>query len=170
MRVKITVRNGKIKQAEHDYILEKIEKLDKTYVTIEHVDVIIVVQKYLFETELHVKTNLKDFLLKKTGENVAGLIDVLVDKMAYQLRKYKGKIKEHHIPSRNKKAASVEDIPSRDIIATPHTDVPVMTQDEAINELERDNTPFVLYRDVNAKCNYVLIKVGKGKYQTLKTQ
>ena len=95
MNVKVLTRNCEIKKHEHDYIISKMEHLDRFHINIDHIDVIIKKEGHQYEIELILKALHKDFLIKKKGSTVDEVIDILVDKMSQHLVKHKEKVKEH---------------------------------------------------------------------------
>ncbi len=96
MITNITGRHFDVTDAIHSYVEKKIAKLSNHYGRIAEIDVILEEEKLTQKVEIIVKTDhAQQFVVTETGEDMYGSIDLGVDKMERQLRRYKEKQHKH---------------------------------------------------------------------------
>lgn len=101
MQIEITTRHGSISDATREKILGKAEKLPRYFERITAIEITVDLDHRLVcEVDIRVSAEHKhDFRATAEDENLMTALDVAVEKMEQQLRKYKGKVQEHHRPS-----------------------------------------------------------------------
>lgn len=95
MQINLTGHHVEISESLHDYVMTKFKKLERFFDHINHVHVILTVEKIhqIAEATLHI--NHGEIHAKADAENMYAAIDLLIDKLVKQLNKHKEKINHH---------------------------------------------------------------------------
>lgn len=96
--VNVVGRNIAVTDAMKDYALEKVTKIDRFGARIIDVLVTMEVQKIDHKVEIVLKVNDTKIKCQAISDNMYASIDKAVDKLGAQLRKYKTKLTNHHMP------------------------------------------------------------------------
>lgn len=96
MSIEITARHLHATRELQDYARSKAEFMMESFSRVEHVHVILDVQKHLFSAEVVVqaKNHVRVEALEST-DNMKASIDGAIDKTERQLRKLRDKVQEH---------------------------------------------------------------------------
>ena len=95
MQVLITGRHMEMTQALQDYVKNKVERVNKYLENIKEADVILSVEKYRHSAEITIKANGITINGEEETDDMYCSIDRVMDKIERQVKKYKGKIKQH---------------------------------------------------------------------------
>lgn len=97
MQVKISSRHGHLHKDHHDFIKEKAEKLLHIFERLTMIDVTVDLKDpTAVEVEFNVKAEHKsDFVAKERNADVRAAVDMVLNKLEGQLRRYKEKIQDH---------------------------------------------------------------------------
>ncbi len=95
MELEITVRHHELPDRIKNYATEEVKKLEKIFDKIVTAKMILDKQKEGEIVELAIHITGKDLVAKKTGDEITKLIDSVVDTIARQLKRYKGKRNSH---------------------------------------------------------------------------
>ena len=97
MEVKISARHGHLSEATQQFIREKAEKLLRFFerltmieVTVDLKDEVHKVVEFLVSAE-----HKHDFVARETNSDILAAVDLVVDKLERQVRRYKEKIQDH---------------------------------------------------------------------------
>lgn len=93
MKMRITSRHDKLSPNVKEYLEEKLARLDRYYDRIIDCEVITDTEKNRNVIELNVKVYSKVLNVKTKDEDVTKAIDLCVDKLETQLKKFKEKMK-----------------------------------------------------------------------------
>lgn len=97
MEVSISARHGSLSADDQAYIEKKLPKLVHLFERLTSINVTVDFQKHEPEVELVVSAEHKNgFVAKERHAVVTAAFDNAIAKMEGQLRKYKGKIQDHH--------------------------------------------------------------------------
>ena len=96
MQIKISVRHGHLNDATQQFIREKAEKLLHFFERLTMIEVTVDLKKEAKLVEFLVQAEHKhDFVARESNTDVMAAVDVALDKLALQLRRYKEKIQDH---------------------------------------------------------------------------
>ena len=96
MQIEISTRHGGLEAAQHQYLHEKAEKLQKYFGRIMSIEVAVDHGKHGWELEILVSAEHKhDFVAKETGSTPEAAMDLCVHKIEHQLRRYKERVQHH---------------------------------------------------------------------------
>lgn len=171
--ISITGRNVLITDSMKDYAMEKISKIEKFNNRLIDVNVIMDIQKYEHRVEIILKVNNVVITSHASTKDMYASIDMAVDKIQRQLRKYKTRLQDYNnknlasidlnvsvlsqnadddlaeindeIESANNKALE-EDYHPHKIIAKETKQLKTLTYDEAIMKLELSGQNFLHFR------------------------
>jgi putative sigma-54 modulation protein len=157
MDIKVVVRNCEIKQAENDYILEKVENLSRFGLNPKNIVVTVKKEGFNYDVELFLNALSKNFVIEKKGEKVTEVIDIIVEKMAVNLIKHKDKVKDH-----KKQKINVdinEDLVNDVKVVYKNVDsLESLSNTQAIDKLVNSKNSFLVFRDLYTDVLSIAIK------------
>ncbi|PSB85907.1 ribosome hibernation promoting factor [Photobacterium damselae] len=95
MQIVITGHNVEVTDALREYVTTKFDKLDRFFDKINHIHVILNVEKLQQVAEATLQVNAGDIHAKADSDNMYSAIDALTDKLIRQLNKHKEKLNSH---------------------------------------------------------------------------
>ena len=96
MQIKISARHGHLSEATQQFIREKAEKLLHFFNRITSIDVTVDLKNEAKLVEFLVNAEHKhDFVAHESNHDVLAAVDLVVDKLEGQLRRYKEKVQDH---------------------------------------------------------------------------
>ncbi len=97
MKIMITARHFTISEETRAYIDNEVKRLSKVFDRVTSVHVIVKrIKDYEYEAELIVQAPKKTLTIHEKDEELIKSVDIAVEKMLRQLRKYKGHFKSKH--------------------------------------------------------------------------
>jgi putative sigma-54 modulation protein len=96
VQIKIAVRHGHLSDATQDFIREKVQKLLHIFQRLTMIEVTADQKELDWLVELLVSAEHKhDFVARERHKDVLAAVDLVLDKLEGQLRRYKEKIQDH---------------------------------------------------------------------------
>ena len=96
MQIKISVRHGHLNDTTQQFIREKAEKLLHYFERLTMIEVTVDLKKDQKMVEFLVQAEHKhDFVARENHPDLLAAVDLALDKLALQLRRYKEKIQDH---------------------------------------------------------------------------
>jgi putative sigma-54 modulation protein len=96
VQIKISVRHGQINDQTQQFIRDKAEKLLHIFERLTMIEVTVDLKKELKVVEFVVQAEHKhDFVARESNADVLAAVDLVLDKLQGQLRRYKEKIQDH---------------------------------------------------------------------------
>lgn len=182
MKLVIQGKNIEITEAIHDYVLQKIEKAVSHFqALITEIDVHLSVARNprinpKQTAEVTVYANGTVIRAEESSENLYASIDLVADKIARQLRKYKEKRHDRKVQAQPKTGAAVAEQPVADLLAgktpslpaevvrTKYFAMPPMTVQEALEQLELVDHDFYMFRNAETNEINVIYERNHGGY------
>ena len=96
MQLSVTGHHVEVSAPLRDYVVSKIEKIEKHFDHVSDVHCILTVEKLRHKAEATVSVNGSTIYADATEEDMYAAIDGLVDKLDRQIKKHKEKLKDHH--------------------------------------------------------------------------
>ncbi len=114
MQIKISVRHGHLSEEMQRFIRDKAEKLLHYFERLTMIEVTVDLKKDQKQVEFVVQAEHKhDFVARENHPDLTAAVDLVLDKLALQLRRYKEKIQDHRrTPSAGKVAGTPAAEPS----------------------------------------------------------
>ena len=95
MQIKISARHGHLSEATQQFIREKAEKLLHFFERIMSIEVTVDLKNDIKLVEFLVSAEHKhDFVARESNNDVLAAVDLVVDKLEGQLRRYKEKVQD----------------------------------------------------------------------------
>jgi putative sigma-54 modulation protein len=95
VQIKISTRHGHLSDATQQYIRDKVEKLPHLFQRITMIEVTVDLKEEEKSVELLVNAEHKhDFVASERNKDILAAMDLVLDKLQHQLRKYKEKIQD----------------------------------------------------------------------------
>ncbi len=97
MQISISTRHGHVSEETRAKVTEKLEKLTRFFDRLSSIEVTIDLEhRDTPSVDLKVSAKQRDFVASGRAEELMISIDLVVDKMEQQLRKYKEKVQSRH--------------------------------------------------------------------------
>ncbi len=176
MQIKITGRHVTVTNAIKDYALKKIEAIGIDFPRIIDAHVILDVEKYRHRCEVvFVCNNHIHIEAEEESDNMYASIDLCVDKLARQMRKYKTKIQRYHrhrkrpVMHVEKHILSAEGLTEHEeaepkVIHKETFALKPMYPDEAVLQLELSPRQFLVFLNPQTEQVNVLYRRKAGNY------
>jgi len=184
MRYNIRGENLQVTEAIREYIIKKVEKLDKYFDDSMTAEVQVKLKVYGRDTKVEITIPLKTLLLRaeEQHENMYAAIDLIVDKLERQVRKYKTKVnrKPRQEKTLRKQAnqtvllldpeveSPAEEIEDH-IVRTKRFDLKPMDAEEAILQMNLLGHQFFVYTDADTTLTNIVYQRKDGKYAIIET-
>ena len=95
MQIKLSARHGHLSEATQQFIRDKVEKLPRFFERLTSIEVTVDLKEEGKVVELLVSAEHKhDFVARETNPDVLAAVDLVVDKLEGQLRRYKEKVQD----------------------------------------------------------------------------
>jgi putative sigma-54 modulation protein len=101
MQLNVTGHHVDITPPLRDYVVNKLEKIERHFDLVSDVHCILTVEKLRHKAEATVSVNGGRIYADSTEEDMYAAIDGLVDKLDRQVKKYKEKLADHHARDTN---------------------------------------------------------------------
>ncbi len=174
--IQVTGRHINVSEAMKEYAIRKVEGLHLDYPRIIEAQVILDVQKYRHNAEVHLHcANHISIEASAETTDMYASIDQVMDKIARQMRKYKTRIMRQHRPRKGEVRHIEEHVVSLEgfelleeekepnVVQTEKYPVKPMYLDEAILQLEMSNRQFVVFHNAKSdKVNVVYRRKDSG--------
>jgi len=95
MNVQVSGHHVEVTQAIRDYVLSKLERIQRHFDQVIDINVILSVQKLRQKAEISVHMRGKDIHVESEDEDLYASIDLMMDKLDRQVIKHKGKVYAH---------------------------------------------------------------------------
>jgi putative sigma-54 modulation protein len=102
MNLNISGRHVELTTPLRGYVTTKLKRLERHFDHLIKANVILTVDKMRHKAECTVHTRGADLHAEATEENMYAAIDLLVDKLDGQTRKFKEKTRDHHAKEKQK--------------------------------------------------------------------
>ncbi|MCK5816552.1 MAG: ribosome-associated translation inhibitor RaiA [Candidatus Marinimicrobia bacterium] len=97
MKISITARHFSISEDTRTYVDNEIQKVEKIFDRIVSANIILErIKDYEYETEIIIQAPLKTMTIHEKDEDLIKSVDLAVNKIIRQLKKYKGHFKTKH--------------------------------------------------------------------------
>lgn len=103
MQIKLSGHHVEITQALHDYVHDKLERIERHFDNVTNVQVILSVEKLRHHAEATIHVAGNEIFADAVDEDMYAALDALVDKIDRQIKKHKEKLTDKH---RDEKARS----------------------------------------------------------------
>jgi len=95
MNVQVSGHHVEVTQAIHDYVLSKLERIQRHFDQVIDINVVLSVQKLRQKAEISVHVPGKDIHVESDDEDLYAAIDLMMSKLDRQIIKHKGKAFGH---------------------------------------------------------------------------
>ena len=153
-----------------DYIVEKIERLNKYFGNAKSIKASVIIRVKNNEQIIEVTVPTSKFTLRAEEKHVDlyAAIDLVVDKLERQIRKNKTKLNDKYkniiqvdVPVSSDVEEEEEELK---IVKRKNIDTKPMDEEEAILQMELLNHDFFVFKNVDEECVSVMYKRRDGNY------
>ncbi len=96
MQIKISARHGHLSEATQQFIQDKLSKLLRFFERLTMIEVTVDLKDDVKLVEVLVNAEHKhDFVARESNTDVLAAVDLVMDKLERQIRRYKEKIQDH---------------------------------------------------------------------------
>lgn len=185
MQLNITFRNLDASDALKDYAHEKIERVHKYLDRAGEAHVVLSLERHLHHADVTIHSG--SFILRgrEKSEDMYASIDLAMDKIERQLRRYKEKLKHHHgrervhhrqemlnhlmirydvVEIQNPEEAAAQGASGPRIIRTNEFLAKPMTVDDAVMQMDLMNNDFLVFTNAESNDMNVVYRRKDGHY------
>lgn len=108
MKIKVTGRRYEVEERTKERAISEIEKLNKFFDNIVSASLVLSQDGFRCEGELTMTVSKSKLVSKASTEDMFATIEMVTDKMAAQLKKHKGKMKERDQKGLSERKAKVK--------------------------------------------------------------
>ena len=174
MKINVSAKNYKIDDATIDRINKKFRKLEKYFDKDVKANVVISKIKDTPKIETTISTKQTIFRAEASNKNLYEAIDTVVNKLASQMSRFKGKLEARY---KDNKALKFEFIPdpekedekSLSVARKKEVKLDAMTVEEAILQMEMLDHDFFVFQDKDTAEASVVYKRNNGTYGLMQT-
>lgn len=182
MQINMVARHLVLTPALTDYVRKKVEKCERYFDNVVWVQVILSVEKYRQLAEIILHAGKTTFRAKEESTDLYAAIDLAMEKIEKQLRKYKEIVKVHRKsknperPSRKAKLAekvvSIQDPKTgrHAISEIKRFDIKPLALHEAIDEMELLGYTFYMFLNADSSQINVIYKKDNGTFGLLEPE
>src|SRR3972149_10677889 len=105
MNVQVSGHHVEVTEAIHDYVLAKLERVQRHFDHVIDINVILSVQKLTQKAEISLHVRGKDIHVESDDEDLYAAIDLMMDKLDRQIIKHKQKAYSHPHDALKRQAA-----------------------------------------------------------------
>ncbi|NIM04449.1 MAG: ribosome-associated translation inhibitor RaiA [Armatimonadetes bacterium] len=168
MQISVTARHGEVSQGIREHAAKKLKKLERLLPKIESVQITEAKERAWYIVEI---TLVADGLLvrgQERAEDMRTAIDLVVDKLERQVKKYRGKLNDrfrHHgtQPPPVEEEAEEQDQPGQ-IVRSKRFDMKPMKPEEAAAEMELLGHDFYVFINAESDVVNVIYRRRDGNY------
>lgn len=178
MQYQIVGKNITVTEGISHAIQDKLRRLEKFFVIDDDVTCRALVRSYKVgaKVEITVFTKLMDLRAEVQHEDLYAAVDLALDKLVNQLRRFKTRVKDHKQPSLAE-SFLIEEIEDEDkktvvqqLVRTKSIFLNPMTLEEAITRMEALGHSFFMYLDIEEKQISVLYHRVDGGYGLIQAE
>ena len=178
MQYQIVGKNITVTEGISQAIQEKLSRLEKFFVIDDNVTCRALVRSYKVgaKVEITVFTKLMDLRAEVQHDDLYAAVDLALDKLVNQLRRFKTRVKDHKQPSLAE-SFLMEEIEDEDkktviqqLVRTKSIFLSPMTLEEAITRMEALSHSFFMYLDIEEKQLSVLYHRLEGGYGLIQAE
>lgn len=167
------VRGEKIEVTDslRDYVINKLDRMVRYFDEPDKVNVKVIFSVRGREQKVEITINNKKFDLRAevSHSDLYAAIDLAIDKLESQMRKYKSKLMSKSRIEIVYDDEVVDDEPLTDVVKRKKVYLKPMDEEEAILQMEFLGHTFFIYRDINSEKVNVLYKRFDGTYGVIET-
>jgi putative sigma-54 modulation protein len=172
MQISVTFRNTGSEDWFKDYIMDRLKKLQRYIDKPLEAHVVLSVEKFRNVAEVNLTAKGVSLNGKEEAKDMQLAVDTVIDKIERQMKKHKGKLRDHKsnvarsgaAPSANPEEEADEEPARLRIVETRRMILRPMSLDEAIMEMEDSKNRFVIYRDSGSENVHVIYRREDGAY------
>ena len=178
MQYQIVGKNITVTEGISQAIQEKLSRLENFFVIDDNVTCRALVRSYKVgaKVEITVFTKLMDLRAEVQHDDLYAAVDLALDKLVNQLRRFKTRVKDHKQPSLAE-SFLMEEIEDEDkktviqqLVRTKSIFLSPMTLEEAITRMEALGHSFFMYLDIEEKQLSVLYHRLEGGYGLIQAE
>jgi putative sigma-54 modulation protein len=170
MQTSVTFKNLDSSENLRAYVTDKLDRFDKFLYNPAEANVVLSVEKFRHIAEINISGDRLNIIGKEETEDMYSAIDMVLDKLEKQIKKYKQKSRERR-PAPKRKGRSdaqaetgfQEDDAERHI-KVKHIEYKPMDIDEAIMQLELINDSFLVFTNSRNDQVNVIYRRKDGHY------
>ncbi len=170
MEIIVTFRHLEPNEALKQYVHDKVSRIEKYLTTVTEVSVILILEKRSNIAEVIVNVNRAQITARETNEdNMYTAIDLVMDKIERQAKKYKDKLTSHKDQHRRAlhNIFSPEDftgLNNRPMIKSETIAIKSMSADDAVHELGASADDFYVFKNTDTDKVNVMYRRRNGDF------
>ena len=171
MRYLIREEKIQVTDSIKDYIEEKLSKMDKYLDNPENVEAKILIKVNGVEQRVEVTIQTKGYFLRaeEAHSDLYAAIDLIIDKLERQFRKYKTKLIDKSRQENIKDNFDIDETIEEEIVKRKKIYLKPMDEEEAIMQMELLGHTFFVFKNIETDTICVIYKRHDGNYGLIET-
>ena len=178
MDISVTFRHMEATGALKDYAREKLDRIKKFMRRPIEAHVVLSVERHHHIAEVALHVNGVTIRGRERTGDMYSSIDAVVDKLDYQIRRYKERLKDHHARERERPAvpppsfvemsvvasevSAANENPATRVVKTEKLVATAMVLDDAVMHMDLSNAPFMVFTNLGTNRVCVLYRMEEG--------
>ena len=164
MKIHIVARHVKLTKALKSFIDEKIGKMQNHFENIIWAQIVLTVEKRVHGAEIVIHASQQTMRARADGGDLYSAVDMALDKINAQIRKYKERLKEHRLSETDSVKFMEEQNIQGETKFSVIKEIPLraMTREEAAGEMEKLGYDFWLFMEAPDKRIKVVLPAPLG--------
>lgn len=172
MKYIIRGNNIEVTDSIKSYIEEKLSKMDKYFKNPENTEAKVLISVNGIDQKVEVTINESKYFIRgeEINNDLYAAIDIVVDKLERQVRKYKTKLSNRNKPEES--SIEIEDYfeePEEEVVKRKELFLKPMDEEEAITQMELLGHTFFVFKNIDTEKVCVVYKRKDGAYGVLET-
>ncbi len=177
MQLSITARHFDLTEGLKEHTEERVQKLTKYGLDILEAHAVLMVEKYRHMVEVTLHSKGLNVTGKAESDDMYTSVDQAVNKVEEQIRRHKDRMKGHKSKVTRRSGVRFDVLRTKsdktgaqiDVVRSGELEIPTLTVEEAILELEKGGDDYVLFTNpITDKVN-ILSKREDGNYGVVET-
>lgn len=165
MQTSVTFKNLDSSENLRSYVTEKLNRFDKYLYNPAEANVVLSVEKFRHIAEINISGDRLNIVGKEETEDMYSAIDMVLDKLESQIKKYKQKIRERRpAPKRKGRGDTAFSEDQEPQVKVKHIEYKPMDIDEAVMQLELVNDSFLVFTNSRNDQVNVVYRRKDGHY------
>ncbi len=172
MKYIVRGNNIEVTNSIKNYIEEKLSRMDKYFKNPENTEAKVLISVNGIDQKVEVTINESKYFIRaeEINNDLYAAIDIVVDKLERQVRKYKTKLSNRNKPEES--SIEIEDYfeePDEEVVKRKELFLKPMDEEEAITQMELLGHTFFVFKNIDTEKVCVVYKRKDGAYGILET-
>lgn len=165
MQISVTFRHIEPSEALKNYVTDRLKKFKRYLEGPVEAHVVLGLEKFRNLADVTINSNGRVIKGREENADMYAAIDLVMDKIDMQLKKFREKLRDKGDRSRPAAATPLEEGPPAPQVRRRRVEVPALQVDDAVELLQKGGQEVLIFADVATGCLKVLYRRQDGIFQ-----